>query len=570
MSELPLTRGAAADLGMRAVDVLARSDYRTHIDGPITVMPVAAQPCLDVALSPAAGAERPFRLCPDATARQWRIQFQLLTSGCSGRLDGDFVDTGFVVPTDASLPDTQVVQSAPPPEVNIPPEQFQCIDTDERDYLHKGSLSYWKQDHWEIVPDTCKTPNLLQESVCTYYRGGDTAETDLVKFVTCPCAEGRCTEPPIDGCEDPTPETVPAGAHLWTWEQSTSMSLCVGATNIEFITCDHFGQEQHDVLPCPSGETCVAGICGDARCLDSDPGAIASDAGHMFFAFSNGDSSTFPDQCVSATQVKQYQCPTMLTDNVIEEQQRIEDNAIVTDCPDGTTCAAGACSESGPLQCTGETDPDQDPLLPGTVMLPLGDAADWCIALLEGDVSALYGQPLTTSIWQYWCDAGDLQGAPSACPPGTVCVADACQSGQQTCEETDGGSNDPTTHDYVQFLYQGKPVPNSGIFVDQCADPWTSAETYCLKEGGFASYKPVACPDGTFCITDHCHPCTDSDATNAVETLGYVTDSAGQTIPDYCVGPQLIQVDCGPDGVFSASAPTYCPGGTSCDEGICQ
>ncbi len=204
-----------------------------------------------------------------------------------------------------------------------------CFDTDGGQGTSvMGTVSYRGSEH----TDSCSPDGLVIEYYCDA-SGMQQATLSCAQGYA--CAGGKCVKKETcvdsDGGQD-----IHKGGTV-SMGSSTFKDYCAGNAAVVEYYCESDIVKSLNVQ-CPSGESCVGGICVYAphanECRDTDDGKNPYEKGTVTY-WSGGQKYTETDSCYGSDQVWENWC---------------EQNATVgfgiMDCDDGDVCVEGECVSS--------------------------------------------------------------------------------------------------------------------------------------------------------------------------------------------------------------------------------
>ena len=335
------------------------------------------------------------------------------------------------------------------------------------------------------------------------------------------CDNGICRPEP-NLCQVPNPGQYVQDGTVFEDHGNPHIDYCADDHTVTHITCNRI-YELTSQTPCSGGTTCNSGLCGreeaESHCIDTDPqdnvyvpGVVVSD---NRYTLDNCD-------CSSNFIVHQVSCSS-----------RGDILNIDTECPEGLSCFSGICQEIS--NCV-DTDPENNPYIKGERTQAGSTELDRC-----NEFNRLV-------LFQYVC--GSSCSSYEQCPDGTYCSDGACVRGQPECTDTDGGGDN---EEFVRgdILLNGEHVGNE----DVC-----NSETELIERGcnGFNLREEIIQREGYYCSNGRLVNCLDTDLENYQRVLGYITDTTGRQHSDYCVGNQIVQLDCQEDGTRIARPQQNC------------
>ncbi len=244
---------------------------------------------------------------------------------------------------------------------------------------------------------------------------------------------------------------------------------------------------------------------------------------------------SWSDACINFSSVTKYFCNGDLVSKT------------VVDCPSGTECVDGACSQPQAANCT-DSDGGPDPYTRGTVIAGGASYTDFCTADKE--------------LSEYDCVQGQAALSTGPCPLGSVCQSGRCVRANVRCVGT-GNKSDIFTPGELNVSVNLISME----FLDKCLDGQTLRKYFCVGDD-YAS-EDVACPQDYQCLDSACRQiaCTSTQPSVNIYQAGAVTKGTS-TYRDFCTGSGGgVKYYCDNNQVANASF--NCPGGYSCSGGEC-
>ena len=397
-----------------------------------------------------------------------------------------------------------------------------CLDTDPTNNIYlQGNVI--DRTNTQGVDHCGENPHVVIQGFCNRELLG-------WRNTNCPsgerCENGICRPEP-NLCQVPNPEQYVPDGTVFDDQGNPHIDYCADEHTVTHVTCNS-GNELTSQTPCPDETTCNRGLCldrngndavGEHECIDTDP----YDNIYIQGVVSLGNEYRWDNcDCDDPTIVNQKSCSSRGT--ILYRD---------TECPEGFSCFFGICQEIN--NCV-DTDPENNPYIKGEKTQAGITESDQCN----------YFDRLVLS--QYEC--GSSCNSYEQCPDGTYCNDGACVRGQPECTDTDGGGNNEV------FVY-GEILLNGEYrrYADYCITETLLSEMGC---DGFNLREENIQREGYYCSNGRLVNCIDTDESNVQIDLGYVTDSSGTQHSDYCVGEQLVQLDCRSDGTRIARSVENC------------
>lgn len=343
--------------------------------------------------------------------------------------------------------------------------------------------------------------------------------------------QGDCT-PVVKTCNDT--EDGKDSAVKGTVTTSDNVSLtdkCLNASTVLEYYCS--GSEiSNKEIACENGFECKVGKCAEKEppapaCNDSDDGRNATVRGTVTV----GDD-TLTDTCNGTASVKEYYCDGN------------ESDSSLMDCPEGTACKSGKCSEVE-ASCE-DTDGGQNLTRRGIVK----------VANATGTKNYTDDCYSEATVIEYYCDGDGMAMKKVTCPDGSTCVSGACA--QNECDDSDDGKN---------ATEKGTVTVGSDEFVDKCKDDTSVTEYYC--SGSLEKSVTIECDSGDVCVSGACvGPCEETDDVDDIYDKGTTTQGEDEYTDKCKTASTLTEYYCEDNVIESKSA--SCPSDYTCLDGACQ
>lgn len=201
-----------------------------------------------------------------------------------------------------------------------------CFDTDGgQDSSVMGTVQYRDRQY----TDSCTADGRVTEYFCD---ASGMQQATLACAQGYECAGGKCVHKEVCIDSDGGKDLHRGGT---TSFGSTSHSdYCVGASSVVEYYCDG-DTVKLEQMPCPSGETCLDGICAFAphanECRDTDGGKYPYQKGTVTY-WSGGQQYSETDSCYGYDRVWENWC---------EEDATVGFG--IMDCDEGDDCENGEC-----------------------------------------------------------------------------------------------------------------------------------------------------------------------------------------------------------------------------------
>ncbi len=318
------------------------------------------------------------------------------------------------------------------------------------------------------------------------------------------CLNGKCVETPCsdsDGGIKPLAKgTAKAGSESGTdsCEQNGSLKeyFCEGST------------VSYQYMDCPSGKQCLAGLCVDIQCVDSDEGQDKFTKGTTT---KGEDSET--DECEDTSSVKEYFC----------QANQITSQTIA--CGTGFECAEGACVELPPCM---DSDGGKDKYIKGTVSWEGNEYPDDCYS--------------SSQVLEYYCVGEELKSEKMPCGSGHECLGGECIMAQCQKDE-DSFDNEDQRYQIASFgssksvkLYVGDVVElDDEMLLELTGVSGTDADFDLFLDYGDYQDNEEECSDTIGEGNSTSDMCGEDTGNIEVDEVNDTEDYAVLTLDDYNV-----------------------------------
>jgi hypothetical protein len=296
-------------------------------------------------------------------------------------------------------------------------------------------------------PDTyapvCGSDGLTYPNACQAAQAGAQVKANGT------CEANACTD--SDGGKDLFTQGTAAGG------AGSVQDKCADATTVEEAFCSGKAASSEQI-PCPAGYACTDGACAKTPCQDSDGGRDKAVKGTV-----TAPGKSLPDECASATEVKEYYCNA-------NNEPAFEEIA----CGSGMKCASGACVEA---QCE-DSDNGKNATTAGTTTKGSDRFQDSCSG--------------TAGVKEYFCETNTVKYETVACQGGYSCTNGACA--KDVCTDSDSGKD---------ASVKGTTAYSDSSNTDNCYSAAAVLEYFCSSSTSIGSER-INCGSGKECFDGKC------------------------------------------------------------------